>query len=47
MEGIQQAEGFGAGLGGVLMEAGFEIEETLVQDLGSGFAAAVVARTSG
>lgn len=42
----QQAAGFGAELGGVLEEGGLEIEETLVKDLASGFAAAVVARTS-
>ncbi len=41
-----QAEGFGAELSGVLERAGFEIEETLVKDLGTGFAVAVVARTS-
>jgi len=41
----EQAERFGAELGGMLEEAGFEIDQTLVQDLGSGFAAAVVART--
>jgi ubiquinone/menaquinone biosynthesis C-methylase UbiE len=40
------AERFGAELNGVLEEAGFEIEENLVKDLGSGFAAAVVARAS-
>jgi ubiquinone/menaquinone biosynthesis C-methylase UbiE len=41
-----QAEGFGVELGGVLEEAGFEIDDTLVKDLGSGFAAAMVARAS-
>jgi ubiquinone/menaquinone biosynthesis C-methylase UbiE len=40
------AEEFGAELGGVLEGAGFEIEETLVKDLGTGFAAAVVAQAS-
>jgi ubiquinone/menaquinone biosynthesis C-methylase UbiE len=42
----EQAAGFGAELGPVLVEAGFEIVETLVTELGTGFAAAIVARTS-
>lgn len=42
----EQAEGFGTELSGVLQEARFEIEEALVQDLGTGLAAAVVARPS-
>jgi ubiquinone/menaquinone biosynthesis C-methylase UbiE len=37
---------FGAELNGVLKDADFEIEENLVKDLGSGFAAAVIARAS-
>jgi ubiquinone/menaquinone biosynthesis C-methylase UbiE len=39
------AERFGAELGGTLADAGFEIEATPVRELGSGFAAAVVARS--
>ena len=39
------AEGFGAELGSMLEDAGFEIEETLAKDLGRGFVAALVART--
>jgi ubiquinone/menaquinone biosynthesis C-methylase UbiE len=42
-----QAERFAVELGGVLEGAGFEIEQTLVKDLGTGFAAAVVARVCG
>ena len=42
----EQAEGFGAELGGVLEEAGFEVEDRLVQDLGAGLAVAVIARAS-
>jgi hypothetical protein len=41
-----RAERFGAELNGVLKDADFEIEENLVKDLGSGFAAAVIARAS-
>ena len=41
-----QAEGFGAALAGVLEEASFKVEETLVKDFGTGFAAAVIARAS-
>jgi len=42
----EQAEGFGAEFSSVLEGAGFEIEETLVKYLGTGLAAAVVARPS-
>jgi SAM-dependent methyltransferase len=43
---FEEAEGFGAELSGVLAAAGFEVEQTLVKDLGTGLTAAVVARTS-
>jgi SAM-dependent methyltransferase len=43
----EHAAGFGTELGAVLKEAGFQITDTLVKDLGSGFGAAVVARASG
>jgi ubiquinone/menaquinone biosynthesis C-methylase UbiE len=43
---LEQAERFGAELGRVLEEAGFQSEKTLVKGLGAGFAAAVVARIS-
>lgn len=43
---LEEAEGFGAELSGVLAGAGFEIEQTLVKDLGTGLAAAVVAGVS-
>jgi ubiquinone/menaquinone biosynthesis C-methylase UbiE len=43
----EQAARFGADLSGVLEQAGFESEETLVKDLRPGFAAAVFARRSG
>jgi ubiquinone/menaquinone biosynthesis C-methylase UbiE len=42
----EQAERFGAELGGVLEEASFELDDALVEDLGSGFAVAVIARAS-
>jgi SAM-dependent methyltransferase len=42
----EQAEGFGAALGAALEESGFEIEESLVKGLATGFAAAVVAQGS-
>ena len=42
----EQAEGFGGELGQVLARAGFAVDETLVKDLGTGFAAAVVGRAS-
>jgi hypothetical protein len=45
-ETSEQAERFGAELDRVLREAGFEIDATLVKDLRTGFAAAVVARGS-
>jgi ubiquinone/menaquinone biosynthesis C-methylase UbiE len=40
----EQAAAFGAELGSVLGDAGFEVQETSVKALGTGFAAAVVAR---
>jgi SAM-dependent methyltransferase len=43
----EQAARYGAKLGGTLEEAGFEITEALVKDLGNGFGAAIVARASG
>jgi ubiquinone/menaquinone biosynthesis C-methylase UbiE len=42
----ENAERFGAELGEVLAEAGFDLEDALVKDLGIGFAAAVVARVA-
>jgi hypothetical protein len=41
-----QAKRFGAELAGVLGEAGFDVEDAPVKDLGTGFAAAVIARAS-
>ena len=41
-----QAKRFGAELAEVLGEAGFDVEDQPVKDLGSGFAAAVIARAS-
>jgi SAM-dependent methyltransferase len=43
-KGSEHAGRFGAKLGGALEEAGFEVTEALVKDLGNGFGAAVVAR---
>jgi SAM-dependent methyltransferase len=40
----EHAARFGAELGGTLGEAGFEVTEALVKDLGKGFGAAVIAR---
>jgi ubiquinone/menaquinone biosynthesis C-methylase UbiE len=42
----EAAAGFGERLATVLGEVGFDVEETLVEDVGPGFAAAVVARAS-
>lgn len=42
----EYAERFGAELAGVLGEAGFDVEDAPIKDLGSGFAAAVIARAS-
>jgi ubiquinone/menaquinone biosynthesis C-methylase UbiE len=41
-----QAKRFGAELAGVLGETGFDVEDAPVKDLGTGFAAAVIARAS-
>jgi hypothetical protein len=40
----EQAEDFAMDVGGVLEGAGFEIEKTLVHELGTGIAAAVIGR---
>jgi ubiquinone/menaquinone biosynthesis C-methylase UbiE len=44
--GTQHAEGFGAELSGVLENAGFLADETMVEELQTGFVAGVVARPS-
>jgi SAM-dependent methyltransferase len=43
----EHAVRFGAELAGVLGEAGFDVEDERIKDLETGFAAAVIARTSG
>jgi hypothetical protein len=42
----EHAAALGAKLSGALHESGFEIDEASVENLGSGFAAAVVARAA-